>query len=418
MKLFLLHILSIFIAVVLVYFTINTKILSAYLFSDVIEPSIKEHKIKESGLYMNYDRGNHIIRDICLSLDFENSITIIGSSELTGKDKLLAKPFNFIPRNTGFNSLAIGHAGNQCFSVFSQLAAFNKFLNDAKIVIIVSPGWFTGSYAYGTSVESFLEFNNQKVLSNIYKDSEVPEEYKNYIFKYVHDNFDDINAPSNILKLMNYRFIANNNIIFGIFYAPLILFSETFLHLKSSVIKRVNNKEFNIQQIGIDKNIISRNKLINKTNKIDWKELYDKAIKYERSIATNNNWGINNEYFTKYIQGEKKKITNISLKNNQELNDFDMLLKLLDYYSVDPVFIIQPLNPFAYKNLHELGSITDIIEQRIVECNYPVLNMFVSDTVKYEKDILTDIMHLSLYGWYKIDKFIIENYLFDEKKHY
>jgi poly-D-alanine transfer protein DltD len=36
--------------------------------------------------------------------------------------------------------------------------------------------------------------------------------------------------------------------------------------------------------------------------------------------------------------------------------------------------------------------------------------MFEPDTNKYDKALLSDVMHLSPYGWYKIDRFIIDNY--------
>ena len=38
------------------------------------------------------------------------------------------------------------------------------------------------------------------------------------------------------------------------------------------------------------------------------------------------------------------------------------------------------------------------------------LNIFETDTTQYDKAILRDIMHMSDYGWYKVDQFIINTY--------
>jgi len=36
--------------------------------------------------------------------------------------------------------------------------------------------------------------------------------------------------------------------------------------------------------------------------------------------------------------------------------------------------------------------------------------MFETDTLKYDKAVLFDIMHMSKFGWNKINKFIVETY--------
>ena len=95
---------------------------------------------------------------------------------------------------------------------------------------------------------------------------------------------------------------------------------------------------------------------------------------------------------------------------NQELEDFKMLLKLVKEKNVNIRFIISPLNTLYYKNLKDLLPTISDIENEIRSNNITYLNMFETDLTKYDKAILRDIMHMSDYGWYKVDQFIINTY--------
>ncbi len=91
---------------------------------------------------------------------------ILGSSELT--DDTEATPYNFISERFHTKMTGIGHAGNQCFSIYSQLLANEKRLKKAHIVIVLSPGWFYGPNARGTSSSLLLEYNSSEYLKKIY----------------------------------------------------------------------------------------------------------------------------------------------------------------------------------------------------------------------------------------------------------
>ncbi|PIY05629.1 MAG: hypothetical protein COZ21_04000, partial [Bacteroidetes bacterium CG_4_10_14_3_um_filter_31_20] len=126
--------------------------------------------------------------------------------------------------------------------------------------------------------------------------------------------------------------------------------------------------------------------------------------------SNNNNFGINNQYYTNYVHGRKGKVEPVNVCFNQELEDFKMLLKLLKKKRANVRFVISPLNPLYCKNLNELSPTINIIENEIKSNGFNYLNMFETDTLKYDKAVLFDIMHMSKFGWNKINKFIVETY--------
>jgi D-alanine transfer protein len=95
---------------------------------------------------------------------------------------------------------------------------------------------------------------------------------------------------------------------------------------------------------------------------------------------------------------------------NTELKDFKMLVKLLKSNEANATFIISPLNPYYYRDLQELDPVVSEIEAEIRKQDFKYLNLFTSDSTKYDKAILSDVMHMSEYGWLLVNKFIADTY--------
>ncbi len=125
--------------------------------------------------------------------------------------------------------------------------------------------------------------------------------------------------------------------------------------------------------------------------------------------ASNNNLGIANDLYPEF-EHKKGHVQPVAPRFNQELKDMQMLIEFLKKKKANVTFIISPLNPFYFKNLKELNPTINHIETCLQDNGFKYLNLFESDTTKYDKALLFDVMHLSDYGWYKIDQFIIENY--------
>ena len=373
----------------------------AFLLFFFINQKSKKHStpkiykpIKSSGIYANYDNGISSELDLIYALQ-NNSLIIWGSSELTGVDSLGYQPYDFFPNNFNIPSLAIGHAGNQSFSIFCQIAAMSQYVIKSKMVIIVSPGWFTGGYAKGTSTTSFLEFNNERFLKNTYN-SNIAKKYKNYISEYLYKNRYDINAPTFFMEsMMYYKRLNKINLKF-----PYVWLTQSITKTLYPNYNKKSYSEYFVEPI---------NEITIKHKIIKWDSLKAKAVNDFEKISNNNNVGVNSKYFTLHVEGRKFKQIIGNIENNCELKDFEMLVSLINHLKIEPVFIIQNLNPLVYSNLQEMKPIIDTIISITNKFNYPTLNMFTPTVNNYQQGELTDVMHMGDLGWIKVNQFIYNN---------
>ncbi len=321
-------------------------------------------------------------------------IYLLGSSELSTPSEAI--PYRFISKYFNTQVRAIGHAGNQCFSIYSQLLANKERLHDADVVIIISPGWFEGKNSAGTSSEVFLEFNSERFLSKIVCDT-IDSDLKAYEEQRISGMYSEFNAPNIPIKLMNFEYKASKSPVHKVCFLPLFI-GEKMLLLRRTISSQPSDKRINIGSI------------IPVPFALNWDSLFRVAKQHSSNAATTNTMGINDDYYRTYIHGGTGKIAPVSVSCNQELKDFKMLLHLLKEKDVRASFIISPLNPLYYKNLSELDPVIDVITGEIKELKFPYLNLYVSDPAKYEKSSLADIMHMADYGWYEVDHFIAKNY--------
>jgi D-alanine transfer protein len=87
-----------------------------------------------------------------------------------------------------------------------------------------------------------------------------------------------------------------------------------------------------------------------------------------------------------------------------------MLVKLLRTKNANASFIIMPINPYYYTNSAEFTPFVNILENELKNNQFPYLNLWNADTATFDNGVLTDIMHLGKYGWYQVNKFIVETY--------
>ncbi|HRG54194.1 MAG TPA: D-alanyl-lipoteichoic acid biosynthesis protein DltD, partial [Bacteroidia bacterium] len=174
-KIALLYFLPFLIALTVVYYLSQNRSLNSFLFQE--ESMIKSDRHKP---FIENFRDNSYYEGFFLKPDSTETIFILGSSELTETSDAL--PYNFISKNFTTPLRGVGHAGNQCFSIYTQLLANEKKLKDARIVIILSPGWFESKSSRGTTSPLFLEFNSDNFLNRILT-AEPQNDFHQYAYK-------------------------------------------------------------------------------------------------------------------------------------------------------------------------------------------------------------------------------------------
>lgn len=334
---------------------------------------------------------NRLSENITLSNALVKSIPVVfGSSELTSHH-LNALCYNYFKEHH-LKIQAFGHAGFQCFAISNVIAANRSVLRNSKIAIILSPGWFEGSDSKGTDLQCFFEYNNDIVMNQIYWDKQLSDSYKTHYANYIKKKYGQINSPSNIIN----EFYTYNDVL----YKPFNFMYENLN--RSSYASEVYNKL--LLNLSLDTNQY-RFKNINS----NWDSLYQLSIEEFKKTSTNNDLGVENEYYSNWLKGKSGLKLEIH-ENSQEYEDFKMLLSLCKELDCNPIFIIMPLNTLAYKNVKGLEPTIKDIKNELQQHDFKCLDMFTPALNHYQIGTTEDVMHPGNYGWYQIDKFIIEEF--------
>ena len=389
------YILPFIISLATIYYAAQNKSVNNFFFDEPLQENLSVPDFRVIGNFLN---NNNIYEEHFLKSGNKSEIIyLLGSSELTAVTGAI--PYNFITERFTTKLKGVGHAGNQCLSIYTQLLANKERLENAPIIIILSPGWFESKAAKGTSSEIFLEFNSERFLHKILADKK-PSEFHTYLYKRIAEMYTEFTSPGIELKLMNFYHLASKSFIHAGVYTPLILCDNVLMKSKEKISPQMKTTNASFKRIPVSSDTII----------INWDSIYTASRKEVLSKVTNNHMGISDSYYTEYICGKIGQTEPVNEYFNQELEDFKMLTKLLNKTKVNASFIISPLNPFYYKNLKDILPTINTITAELKKNKFPYLNLLEPDTDKYDKAILHDVMHMSDYGWYKADKFIIDTY--------
>ena len=332
-------------------------------------------------------------KTVSLQTDLESGkIVLFGSSELVKYPNQRFLPQKFFNNELNIPLRVQGNEGHQTFVIMSQLAALDNetIRNNARIAILLSPSWFTGSNENGLTMPKFLEYMYSGMMNKLYFESETDDKYKYLISDYIKENVSLIKEPSFIYKY------------------PLNVLEKDYLNneMKKFIIQNFDYKNIKVETLNYVK------------PKLDYDKLRAEAKNIEIP-SSNNNFGINNEYYSKFIEPEIAKnnfpfsiIIPPELDKNEEFQDFLVLLDFLDKYKIKPLFIMQDLNPYVFAgNREEANELMAIIKSKVLEHNFEYMDMWTYKKEDFEMNSLTDIVHLDELGWIKVNQKIIDYFM-------
>ncbi|MFX4235656.1 D-alanyl-lipoteichoic acid biosynthesis protein DltD [Aliarcobacter butzleri] len=332
-------------------------------------------------------------KTVSLQTDLESGkIVLFGSSELVKYPNQRFLPQKFFNNELNIPLRVQGNEGHQTFVIMSQLAALDNetIRNNARIAILLSPSWFTGSNENGLTMPKFLEYMYSGMMNKLYFESETDDKYKYLISDYIKENVSLIKDPSFIYKY------------------PLNVLEKDYLNneMKKFIIQNFDYKNIKVETLNYVK------------PKLDYDKLRAEAKNIEIP-SSNNNFGINNEYYSKFIEPEIAKnnfpfsiIIPPELDKNEEFQDFLVLLDFLDKYKIKPLFIMQDLNPYVFAdNREEANELMATIKSKVLEHNFEYMDMWTYKKEDFEMNSLTDIVHLDELGWIRVNQKIIDYFM-------
>jgi D-alanyl-lipoteichoic acid biosynthesis protein DltD len=347
---------------------------------------------------------NDLNQQVALSLALKRRIPVLmGSSELTsGHLKGLAQ--NFFTRQKGDRFLSFGHAGFQNLAILAVLAANRPLLKHAKVCVILSPGWFEKQYSSGTSLSTFFEYCTPNYLHQIYQDDSIPAECSQALDHYVQRNFDKISKPDAVLRLMDTR---AQSAVRKMTLWPFTKFTERELKKQEEEDLYLTSQERILASL--NNSTITPYRF--KPADVQWDSLETASLSEFRSVSTNNDLGVENGYYDKWLKNKKKKrLEAVAMNDNRELKDLETLLGLFTSQGANPIFVMLPFNKNAHDDVAVLLPIIKEVNQMLDKHHFKYFDMYTPNAINYRNGILEDIMHPYNAGWYQIDKFIIENF--------
>lgn len=358
------------------------------------EPSTRlAHPLK--GYLENYSPEPWLSHLLAQTFSSGGSIVLFGSSELTGADHP-AKPVNFFNQELQVPLLALGHAGNQCRSIHAQLIAADAPLEHARIAILLSPGWFLGRSAKrGTELAAFLEYQPSPSLYALADRALQGDTAITPVTGYLREHAHELGSAQPVVKWL----LRDASVLGRARY----FFSQPWDRWRVEV-----TKEPMLLSPPMRPGLIEWR--MPKVQSIAWRDLFERSRHEHLAACTNNKALVNDEYYDAYVKGEAKAVEVIGQEQSRELRDLRLLLGFLQAEKARPLFILQPLNPFVYTNLHEADATMDDVRQEVRAHGFDLLDLWTTDTARFQPGVLTDVMHLGALGWYKVDSALVEHF--------
>lgn len=320
-----------------------------------------------------------------------SSLVLFGSSELTTENQP-TKVTVFFKDEMHVPLLAIGHDGNQCLSIHAQLLAADAPLRDAKLVLLLSPGWFSGRSAKrGTALEAFLEYQPSPSFYRIRRRYLAGDTLVRPYLQFLADHRTELTDAQPIVQLLLRNADARERFAYW-FSTPWVRYQ-----VEATEANMLAEPEIPGQ---------ARPWQMGHYTAEQWKACYQRAVAAHLAQCTNNNYFINDAFYTEYVHGETREVEVVPLDRNREYKDLISLLDFLKAEDAKPLFIIQSLNPYVYTNVKDLSPTMEAVRRAVQERGFTVFDQWVDDTAHFQPGILTDVMHLGPLGWARVDSAI------------
>ncbi len=348
-----------------------------------------------TGYLENYSAEPWLSHLLAQSFSNGGSIVLFGSSELTSADHP-AKPVNFFNKELHVPLLALGHAGNQCRSIHAQLIAADAPLQRARIAILLSPGWFLGNSAKrGTELAAFLEYQPSPSLYAVAARAMLGDTAITPVTGYLREHAHELGSAQPVVKWLMRDASAWNRARY--------FFSQPWDRWRIEATKQPMLDDPPMRPHLVEW-------VMPPIDSVPWNQLMQTSREEHLAACTNNRVLVNDAYYTEYVKGGTKTVDAIAPEQSRELRDLRLLLGFLKREKARPLFVLQPLNPYVYTNLREADATMATVRDEVRAHGFELLDLWTSDTARFEPGVLTDVMHLGALGWYKVDSALMSHF--------
>lgn len=334
----------------------------------------------------------------------ENDIVILGSSELIpigDYEKEYTHPENlFNQGESNYNEILFGRGYCQSLQHAIDIGALQDNLKNNKIVLILSPQWFTKEHIPG-------QFFTRNFYDNQYIDflqnKNISKETKLKVADRVNEMMEEYASTYERVKI--YEDVYVNDSVNPIKFLITATYKK-FNEIKNNYIlwnKYLKNRKVNYKDEYIE------------VENINFDEMLSETENKGKVFSTNNDFGmfddIYNEGFKDKLEKSKDSEINNSYAESKEYYDLELFLQVCNELGVEPLIVSVPVNGKWYDHTGFPKEGRDIYYEKIREmCKKYNANLADFSNKEYEDYFLRDSMHIGLKGWVYVNKAIYEFY--------
>lgn len=355
-----------------------------------------EGKNKEL-IYYNTDNRNSCKE--AMEAIFEcNAIPVFGSSELSAADDIAYPPVLFHNGNSDFNMILIGRGSMQSLHHTINLGAMADVIPNRKVVLILSPQWFTASHL---SSEAYASRFSERMYAEFIKNPQISKETKRKVSDRVEALL--VSDPKELEQVKQYETVYLERSLNPVYHVQLKIY-DSFMTLK---------QKFTLLDAEKDRQAADWDSA--NIDEIDFDVLMQEAVKAGEKACTNNEYYIYDEYYDTYVRAvlEERKDSQVdsSYLVSPEYDDFRLFLDVCKETGIEPLVVSIPVNGYWYDWIGFSKEERQAYYQKIRGiCDEYGVQMADFSDKEYEPYFLKDIMHLGWKGWVYLDEAVYKFY--------
>ena len=330
----------------------------------------------------------------------ERSIVVLGSSELSFSNSPAYPPKLFNYGNSDFNMVLMGSGYFQCIPQAINVGALSNNIKNNKIVLIISPQWFTSD---GLTSESFCSKFEETNFVEFLKNDSISKETRIAVANRVNELLtSDPTTLARVEKDERLYIDGSLNLL-------------THLEMAAYNSFRAEKAKFETAHALKSQDLPIEQERYVKAEDINWNELMLKSADLGVESCTNNTFGVNDDYYTTYMADKiaslKGSYSDASYVESPEYDDFRLFLDVCKELNIEPLIISAPVNGRWYDYAEFSKADRNTYYQNIRDiCREYNVKLADFSQKEYEIYFLRDIMHLGWKGWVYLDRAVYEFY--------
>lgn len=348
-------------------------------------------------IYYNMDT-----RNFCMGameeIFLEGAIPVFGSSELNTSDDIAFPAALFHNGSSDFNMVLIGRGSTQSLHHAINVGAMAEDIPDKKVVLILSPQWFSASHL---SSEAYASRFSERMYAQFLKNPKISDQTKQAVTDRVKSLL--TSDPEQLKRVEEYERVYLEKSLNPVYFMKLSIY-DSFMDYKQEVtlIKEIKDRDYQEQDYV-------------RTADIDFEALMEEAVRAGEEACTNNDMYIYDEYYDTYVRNSLEINHNVAADSSYlvspEYGDFCLFLDICQETGIEPLIVSVPVNGYWNDWTGFPKEERDAYYQKIRDIceEYDVELADFSDK-EYEPYFLKDIMHMGWKGWVYLDEAVYEFY--------